>query len=99
MKLTDKVNRLEQELADARREATYYKSQSEEIQQENRLLRVRGNYKLEKQVNSLQGFDNSGAPIIKTKAINLEPDQAKEEPISTGVGITIQPVRVPAGRQ
>lgn len=77
--LREKVAKLEQQLSDSQRETNYYKNQSEQLQTENNLLRVRGNYKLEKTVNHLQGFDQNGKPQIQQQKINLEPDSAPED--------------------
>jgi hypothetical protein len=60
---------------DAQREADYQKRTADQVQYENLLLRVKGNYKLEKQVNELQGFDGNKNPIVKQQTVNPEPQQ------------------------
>ena len=54
--LREKVSNLEQQLADSKRESNYYKDQNQQLQTENQLLRVKGNYKLEKNRESATGI-------------------------------------------
>lgn len=70
-----KQEEAEKKAFDLQREADYAKRQNDQLQYENMLLRVRGNYKLEKEVNELQGFDNQNNPVIRQKTLNPEPQQ------------------------
>lgn len=73
MSMRAKIEEAEHKAYEAQREADYAKHSAEQVQYENLLLRARGNYKLEKQVNELQGFDRGGNPIIKQQTVNPEP--------------------------
>lgn len=73
-----KQEEAEKKAFDLQREADYAKRQNDQLQYENMLLRVRGNYKLEKEVNELQGFDNQNNPVIRQKTVNPEPQQRPE---------------------
>jgi len=74
-----KSEEAEKKAFEAQREADYKQRQVEQLQYENTLLRVRSNYKLEKQVNEIQGYDNQNNPIIKQKTVSPEPQQAPPE--------------------
>jgi hypothetical protein len=73
-----KQEEAEKKAFEAQREADYQQRKAEALQNENMLLRARGNYKLEKQVNEVQGFDNQNNPIVKQKTVNEDPPQYPE---------------------
>lgn len=76
--MRQKAEDAEKKAYEAQREADYNKLKAQQLQDENTLLRARGNYKLEKQVNEIQGFDNHNNPVVKQKTLDLDPAERPE---------------------
>ena len=77
--LKSKIEELEKQKSDALRDLDYYKRTNEELKNENMLLRVRGNYKLEKESAKVKGFDKNGDPIVEKETKALLPSENDEE--------------------
>lgn len=86
----------EKKAYELQREADYKQHQIDQLQYENTLLRVRGNYKLEKQVNGVQGFDNQNNPIIRQKTVNPEPQERIEGTPTSAIVRPVPPPQHPA---
>lgn len=78
--LKARIEELEKEKSDARKEADYYKRTNDELKHENMLLRVRGNYTMEREQPVLKGFDNRANPIVEKQIVNPEPQKLPEPP-------------------
>jgi hypothetical protein len=77
--LKSKIEELEKQKSDALRDLDYYKRTNEELKNENMLLRVRGNYKLEKESSRIKGFDKNGDPIVEKEVKSQIPLENDEE--------------------
>lgn len=87
--LKAKIEELEKQLYDAHHETDYYKRQNDELQHENSILRVKGNYELERQSVNVEGFDASHNPIVTR---SVRPALPKRAPIAAPTPVKAEPV-------
>jgi len=76
--LKARIEELEKQLTDARKEGEFYKRTNEELKYENIGLRARGNYQLTEERPVVKGFDEKHNAIVEKTEVNREPAKVED---------------------